>query len=43
MIHVDSAIEWAQDASSTVIDYKRSSRSAKEYTKLAKEVDQLCQ
>ena len=43
VIHVDSAIEWAQDASSTVIDYKRSSRSAKEYTKLAKEVDQLCQ
>ena len=43
VIHVDSAIEWAQDASSTVVVYKRSARSAKEYLNLAKEVDQLCQ
>ena len=43
VIHVDSAIEWAQDASSTVVVYKRRARSAKEYLNLAKEVDQLCQ
>lgn len=42
-IHVDSAVEWAQDASRTVITYKRASRSAKEYMALAKEVDALCQ
>ncbi|MBO5504408.1 MAG: ParA family protein [Lachnospiraceae bacterium] len=43
VIHTDSAIEWAQDASSTVVNFKRSSRSAKEYLKLAKEVDGKCQ
>ncbi len=43
VIHTDSAIEWAQDASSTVVNFKRSSRSAKEYVKLAKEVDGKCQ
>ena len=43
VIHTDSAIEWAQDASSTVANFKRSSRSAKEYLKLAKEVDGKCQ
>ncbi|MCR5303141.1 MAG: AAA family ATPase [Lachnospiraceae bacterium] len=43
VIHVDSSVEWAQDASSTVVKYKRSSRSAKEYMQLAKEVDGLCQ
>ena len=42
-IYTDSAIEWAQDASSTVVNFKRSSRSAKEYLKLAKEVDGKCQ
>ena len=42
-IHVDSAIEWAQDDSSPVLVYKKSSRSAKEYYELAKEVIALCQ
>jgi len=42
-IHVDSAIEWAQDGSSPVLVYKKSSRSAKEYYELAKEVIKLCQ
>lgn len=37
-IRVDSSIEWAQDNSSPVVEYKKSSRSAKEYTELAKEV-----
>ncbi len=42
-IHVDSAIEWAQDNSRPVMVYKKSSRSAKEYFELAKEVAALCQ
>ena len=42
-IRVDSAIEWAQDNSQTVVTYKKSSRSAKEYIALAKEVMELCQ
>jgi chromosome partitioning protein len=37
-IRVDSAIEWAQDNSMPVVQYKKSSRSAKEYTALAEEV-----
>lgn len=37
-IRVDSAIEWAQDNSQPVVAYKKSSRSAKEYIKLAKEI-----
>lgn len=37
-IHVDSAIEWSQDASKPVSVYKRSTRSALEYKKLAEEV-----
>lgn len=37
-IRVDSSIEWAQDNSAPVVEYKKSSRSAKEYTELAKEV-----
>lgn len=37
-VRVDSAIEWAQDNSTPVVEYKKSSRSAKEYTELAKEV-----
>ncbi len=37
-IHVDTAIEWAQDASVPVGVYKKSTRSAKEFKKLAKEV-----
>ena len=38
-IRVDSAVEWAQDNSSPVVAYKKSSRSAKEYMELAMEVD----
>ena len=37
-IHVDTAIEWAQDASVPVGIYKKSTRSAKEFSQLAKEV-----
>lgn len=37
-IHVDSAVEWAQDASSPVAVYKKSTRSAVEFRKLAEEV-----
>lgn len=42
-IRVDSSIEWAQDNSAPVVEYKKSSRSAKEYTALAEEVMQTCQ
>ena len=37
-IHVDSSIEWAQDNSVPVSVYKKSTRSAKEFQNLAKEV-----
>lgn len=37
-IRVDSAVEWAQDNSAPVCAYRKSSRSAKEYTALAEEV-----
>jgi len=37
-IRIDSAIEWAQDNSQPVVAYKRYSRSAIEYTKMAKEI-----
>ena len=37
-IHVDSAVEWAQDNSKPVACYKKSARSAKEFAELAKEV-----
>ena len=37
-IRVDSSIEWAQDSSAPVVEFKKSSRSAKEYTALAEEV-----
>lgn len=37
-IHVDSSIEWAQDASQPVSVYKKSTRSAKEFRSLAEEV-----
>jgi chromosome partitioning protein len=37
-IRVDSEIEWSQDNSKPVVEYKRYSRSALEYTKLAKEI-----
>lgn len=42
-IRVDSAVEWAQDNSEPVVAYKKSSRSAKEYMELAKEVNERCQ
>ncbi|MCR4704571.1 MAG: AAA family ATPase [Lachnospiraceae bacterium] len=42
-IHVDSNVEWAQDNCRTVVSYKKSSRSAREYVALAKEIDRLCQ
>ncbi len=43
MIHTDSAVEWAQDQSTPVVVCKKSSRSAKEYTELAKEIhDHVC-
>ena len=38
-IRVDSSIEWAQDNSKPVVAFKKSSRSAKEYMELTKEVD----
>ena len=37
-IRVDSAVEWAQDKSMPVVLFKKTSRSAVEYTKLAKEI-----
>ena len=37
-VRIDSNIEWAQDNSQPVVAYKRYSRSAIEYTKLAKEI-----
>ncbi|MCM1427507.1 MAG: AAA family ATPase [Eubacterium sp.] len=37
-IHVDSAVEWAQDASKPVAAYKKSARSATEFKKLTEEV-----
>jgi chromosome partitioning protein len=37
-IRVDSAVEWAQDSSRPVVDFKKTSRSAMEYIKLTKEI-----
>ena len=37
-IRVDSSIEWSQDISEPVVEFKKSSRSAKEYIALAEEV-----
>lgn len=42
-IHVDSAIEWAQDESKPVQVYKKNSRSAVEYNNLSMEVVKTCQ
>ena len=39
-IRVDSAIEWSQDSSAPVVEYKKNSRSAKEYKELTEEVIQ---
>ena len=37
-VRIDSAVEWAQDNSQPVAAYKKTSRSAKEYTEMAKEM-----
>ena len=37
-IHVDSAVEWAQDASKPVAIYKKTARSTTEFKKLTEEV-----
>lgn len=37
-IHVDSSVEWAQDASMPIRVYKKNTRSALEYRKLTEEV-----
>jgi chromosome partitioning protein len=37
-IRVDSAVEWAQDNSQPVVTFKKTSRSAKEYIELTKEI-----
>ncbi len=37
-IRVDSAVEWSQDSSKPVVAFKKTSRSAVEYTKLTKEI-----
>ena len=37
-IRVDSGIEWSQDSHAPIMAYKRSSRSAKEYTALTEEI-----
>ncbi len=38
VIHVDSAVEWAEDNSVPVSVYKKSTRSAKEFKQLASEI-----
>lgn len=38
IIRVDSAVEWSQDNSKPVMAYKKTSRAAKEYMELAKEI-----
>lgn len=38
VIHVDSAIEWAQDASKPVAVFKKTARSAREFNEFAKEI-----
>ena len=38
IVRIDSTIEWSQDNSKPVGEYKRSSRSAEEYANLAKEI-----
>ena len=37
-VRIDSAVEWAQDNSQPVAAYKKTSRSAKEYTEMTKEM-----
>ena len=43
VIRIDSTVEWSQDDSKPVLAYKRTSRSAKEYLELAKEILEQCQ
>ena len=38
IIRVDSTVEWSQDVSKPVMAYKKTSRAAKEYMELAKEI-----
>ncbi len=38
-IRVDSGVEWSQDNNAPVMAYRKSSRSAKEYMELTKEID----
>ena len=38
IIRVDSTVEWSQDQSKPVMAYKKTSRAAKEYMELAKEI-----
>ncbi len=40
-IKVDSSIEWSQENSIPVSEYKKNTRSASEYKKLAKEIDAI--
>ena len=40
-IRVDSSIEWSQDSSAPVVEFKKSSRSAGEYMELAREVMEI--
>ncbi len=40
-IHVDSSVEWAQDNSRPVVNYRRTSRSAREFMLLAEEILQI--
>ena len=39
IVRVDSTVEWSQDNSVPVVAFKKSSRSAQEYTALAKEIE----
>ena len=40
-IRVDSGIEWSQDNNAPIMAYKKSSRSAKEYMELTKEIAKM--
>lgn len=40
VVRVDSTVEWSQDNSVPVVAFKKSSRSAIEYTALAKEIEE---
>jgi len=38
-IHMDSSVEWAQEFSKPIMEYRKTSRAAREYFELSKEVD----